>query len=98
VGPCPTAKTGAAGGALTFDVYPNPSTGLVHVEIELISDADLQIEVMTVSGQVVHAEKFSEKAGHYVHSLDLGNLASGMYMIRLSSDAVLEMQRIQIQK
>jgi len=96
LGPCAN-KTNITG-STAFRAYPNPSAGVVNLEIEILDDAELQIEVFSATGQIVYAENISEKAGHYVHSINLSNVSSGVYMIKLMNNGVVEMQRVQIQK
>ena len=96
LGSC-TNKTDITG-STAFSAYPNPSTGIVNLEISILDDTELQIEVFSATGQLVYAETLSEKAGHYVHSIDLSNVSSGVYMIKVMNDGVVEMQRVQIQK
>jgi hypothetical protein len=59
-------------------VYPNPSSGVINVEIEGINDI-VQIELVNVIGQVVMKETVSTQHS----SLTIYNLNAGIYFINL---------------
>ena len=59
----------------TFNVYPNPSSGLVTVS----SDENLdKIEVLNIHGQKVYSREASERNIKF----DLSHLQKGIYFIR----------------
>jgi len=82
----------------SLNVYPNPSTGLVNLEFEINQDSDVTIEILNMNGQLIYAEKISEKAGHYVHNIDLSSFTNGVYMLRVLNNGIIENKRIMIGK
>ena len=81
-----------------FLAYPIPSTGIIHLEFELKQKGYVKIEVMNSIGQLIQSDLLFESTGHYVHSLDLSDVATGMYLVRLTQNGISNVQRIHIQK
>ena len=63
-------------------VYPNPTTGEITVEMKLRTP-QATIEVMNLAGQVVHSRVVYPSGGMIRETLNLEDLASGMYMMRI---------------
>jgi hypothetical protein len=63
-------------------VYPNPSTGEITIEISTESSQST-IEVMSLTGQVVSSTMVYPTGGQLKETLQLRDLAKGMYMLRV---------------
>lgn len=75
-----------------FAVYPNPvSTGLVRIEAELARPvAEIDLTVTGPTGQTLRQLKIPVRGTQLSQQVDLGQLPSGLYFIKLSvGDAVL---------
>lgn len=72
------------GFAASFNVYPNPSNGLFHYQLELYRRGEVSMEVMDLTGRVLHRDLL-RSAASYSGVLDLGHLSKGVYMLSLSS-------------
>lgn len=76
-----------------IDVYPNPSNGNFKVNISGENSA-YAIEVTDLSGKVVY--KNANLKGGEEQEVNLGNVASGVYLIRISGNGLNATQRIMI--
>ncbi len=63
-------------------VYPNPSSGEVNIEIWTKASRST-IDVMSLTGQVVRSSVAYSSGGQIKTTLNLGDLAKGMYMLRV---------------
>lgn len=67
-------------------LYPNPTEGKVH----LILKEDLQggalVEVYNLLGELMMAKEFHHSQKGELLSMDLGSLASGLYIIKLNTE------------
>ena len=63
-------------------VYPNPSKGELTIEMSTSSSLST-IEVMSLTGQVVSSKRVYPSGGQMKETLYLGDLAKGMYMLRI---------------
>jgi hypothetical protein len=63
-------------------VFPNPSSGSVFVEYELMESATVLIEVFAQNGVLVSSQKLSQTAGNHKVSLVL---QKGNYLLKLSN-------------
>ncbi len=63
-------------------VYPNPSKGELTIEMSTSSSLST-IEVMSLTGQVVSSTRVYPSGGQMKETLYLGDLAKGMYMLRI---------------
>lgn len=75
-------------------VYPNPSTGIFHIELENNVEGNVKIEVYNSVGVKVHCEEDLNKK-HF--SISLPDKSSGIYFIRISTIRNQYTQKLQIQ-
>lgn len=77
------------GEANPISVYPNPFTENFIMDLSKITSGDISLVSMT--GQIVYRERI-EVSGQ--HIISLHNLSSGIYIIRLASEAYAWQQKI----
>lgn len=70
----------------TLLVYPNPSTGIVHLTINNLQGKKIELSVLNVIGSVLYHETVTEFNEKYSRTLDLSRFANGLYYVRLESD------------
>ncbi|MFK7756702.1 MAG: choice-of-anchor J domain-containing protein [Flavobacteriales bacterium] len=75
-----------------FKVFPNPSTGLVN--IQLGNTQDQLVEVFNLSGQKVFSNNFQANSG--IISLDLSDLSKGIYTVNLTSEGAVATEKLVI--
>ncbi len=76
---------------LVVNYYPNPTSGLLNVTLEGFTDKDLTIDVVNVVGEVVREKQVYHNDNESI-ILDLSNLKSGTYFVRLltSNGAIVQ--------
>lgn len=89
----PTASLPEKYEAITFNLFPNPSNGVVNYDINVIGLDNLDINVMDLSGKVVHKENNVSIAG----LIDLGSLKKGIYLVNVTSGSFVISERVSIQ-
>ena len=70
----------------TLLVYPNPSTGIVHLTINNLQGKKVELSVLNVIGSVMYHETLTEMNDRYTKMLDLSRFANGLYYVRLEAD------------
>ncbi len=80
-----------------FNVYPNPTNGLISVDVSLLESSDTKIEILDLLGKsLISVEKFVPVNQIVTIPLDLSGLSNGMYFIRISDKQSSEMKRISL--
>ena len=77
-----------------FDIYPNPSNGLIYISAENLS-WPYTIEVLTVDGKLVYSEEQQEQKD--VNVIDLSGFSDGIYYIRLSNEDFEYQEKVVLQ-
>ncbi|MBK7409965.1 MAG: fibronectin type III domain-containing protein [Saprospirales bacterium] len=78
-------------GAVTL--WPNPTSGVTNIMVEMPEMQDLQVQVFNSVGQLIL--EFSEAGSTVVtRELDLSEQAGGMYIIRLSSGSAWHFEKL----
>jgi hypothetical protein len=67
---------------LVFTVYPNPSNDLVNIQIENYDKGVMSYHLISASGQLV----LSKNSAESLTTISMGNLAQGIYFIKVSCD------------
>ncbi len=70
----------------TLVVYPNPSTGIVHLTISGMEGRKVELTVINVIGTVLYRETVTELNERYTKTLDLSRFANGLYYVKLEAD------------
>ena len=66
-----------------FEIHPNPSKGIVQIQLGELTDLD-KIEVYTTDGKLVFSQEYQNQIENL--TLDLSGLATGVYYVKLSND------------
>lgn len=80
----------------TLLVYPNPSTGIVHLTINNLQGKRVELSVLNVIGSVLYHETVTEFNDKYSRTLDLSKFANGLYYVRLESENTSQMCKLVI--
>ena len=67
-------------------VYPNPTESLLNISFELEDSQAFNVKLISVTGHVVYQEAQDNFSGHYVNSIDISNMAKGVYFLSLSNE------------
>ena len=71
----------------SLTVYPNPSTGIVHLTISGLEGRKVDVSVLNVIGTVVYRESLTELNERFTKTLDLSRLANGLYYVRIEANS-----------
>jgi hypothetical protein len=69
---------------LEMHLFPNPSSGIVTMELSDAIGSDAQVRVINLHGQQVHTDIIS--AGIRQHTLDISHLPAGVYWVSVHRD------------
>lgn len=79
-----------------INLYPNPTAGNLTVAVSGANAKNgLQVEVTNMLGQRVHTSTVRDNA---VKTIDLSNLANGMYTVKVRNGSEFMMRTISVQK
>lgn len=79
-------------------IYPNPARDEVNITFEALKDMDLSVQLYDVIGREVKSMKtFSISPGKQVRSIEVMDLAKGIYYLELSTEGESINQKIVIQ-
>ncbi len=80
----------------TLLIFPNPSTGIVHLTINNLEGKKVEISVLNVIGSVMYHETVTELNDRYSKTLDLSKFANGLYYVRLEANGTSQMSKLVI--
>ncbi len=70
-------------GASNFNVYPNPSNGLVNISFDVTKAINADLKVINSLGQVILFENIGSVVGNHVTAIDLSTIGAGVYTVQL---------------
>ncbi|SHM06587.1 T9SS type A sorting domain-containing protein [Hymenobacter psychrotolerans] len=89
-------STNSAALSKAINMFPNPSTGQVTLDIQgAQAKAGMQVEVTNMLGQVVHTAAVRDNAKN---QLDLSNLSNGLYVLRVKSGSEYTVRQLVLTK
>ena len=71
---------------INFSIYPNPAQDIIHATIQVTKGGPANIEIMDASGRIVQRVQTSLQAGTNNINIPIHDLASGVYLIKVSND------------
>lgn len=93
----PTAIRSVPEGEITLHVFPNPSSGKCNVSYSLPQSENVLIELCNVLGERVAVLKNENHVkGNYTEQISTGQLTTGVYFVRVSSESFSGMKKVVI--
>lgn len=77
-----------------FKVFPNPTEGLVNLEMLDFEPGDYRVMLFNVQGQLLLTEKLNLSSGQHLMQLDLSPFNRGTYLIKLASEKGILVRRL----
>lgn len=78
----------AANDLYDFEVYPNPSSGELFIEMPSYAGKAVRIELYNTQGQMIHLFERDKAIMNVKEKLHLSGYAPGMYFIKLKSEGL----------
>ena len=79
-------------------VYPNPFTGLVHVNLDLESRENLRFQIINLNGMMIKTFKEDNAFGHIKKLFYLDDLPSGQYVLVVTDENHDVLSRVKVVK
>ena len=67
-----------------LQVFPNPSSSVVNIQYNALSEGTLSFRLMDVTGRLLMESSMNMKQGQNTKQLDISNLAVATYMLNIS--------------
>jgi hypothetical protein len=83
--------------AAGMQIFPNPTTGFVTLNLSLEETSEVSVEVLNALGQIVQTQQLGQ-VNELSQSLDLSNLAQGTYFVRVTVDGSIAVRRVMVQR
>jgi hypothetical protein len=77
-------------------VYPNPTQGLLTVDVLLTQNEKAQIEVFDITGQLIYNKQLSG-SDFYSHTINLSATAKGVYVVNVRMENSVVTRKIIVQ-
>lgn len=81
----------------SFNVYPNPSSGLVNWTVANTTSTNLVITLTDVQGKVVYVETVDNVQSNYSNNVDFSELAKGIYYVKFKAGEAVQVQKLVIE-
>lgn len=91
--PDPKTATITDFGSIEVVIYPNPTTGMVFVQLEDLT-ADYQLTVTDAKGSIIVARRVAQN----IEAINLNELADGVYFVQIKSDNAIVTKRISLKR
>jgi hypothetical protein len=73
--------------SLQFDLFPNPSTGVLNLNLAESGSQNLKLQLYSISGTVIYETQIDP--AHRMQELDMEEVPPGVYLVVLSNGAHL---------
>jgi len=81
----------------TFNVFPNPSNGLVNVQVEMTNASNLNLQVIDITGKVVYTDNMGNTTNHNF-VINTSSLLPAVYFVRITGSNFNATQRLTVIK
>ncbi len=81
-----------------LSIFPNPASDFTYVQVNLMETSDVSVEMYNSLGELVyvqHTQNLSQ--GKYNYTIDLANLANGLYTVKTTVNGTIKTAKISVQ-
>ncbi|MFT4642524.1 MAG: hypothetical protein ACI89R_000361, partial [Candidatus Azotimanducaceae bacterium] len=80
-----------------FGIYPNPTTGIANLKLEMDNASDVNVAVFNILGKLLQSSNYTNVTNR-THSIDLSNQPNGIYFVRLTTNGQTETKKVIVNK
>lgn len=80
-----------------FNIYPNPTTGIFNISMSNANFSQIWITIFDLTGKEVFSATDKNISTDYKKQINLGNLTSGMYYVRLFTGTDVKTKKLIIE-
>lgn len=81
----------------SVNLYPNPTSEMLNVNLEMAADADLQLRIMDMSGKLVFDRSITSTEGSNKITIQSNDLPSGVYVMSIIAETEMITKRFVVQ-
>lgn len=78
-------------------IYPNPARDWINIAVHADQFSDASIELMSLDGRVIQQLRTSLTAGEQIIPLRTGDLAPGLYLVRMQSSEGIVVRKVVVE-
>ena len=93
-----TATIDVLAAEIKLNVSPNPNRGVFNLSFEVNTKADLSIDILSSSGQRVYTRSYPGFVGKFSKQIQVDNISSEFYLIKILHNKKTYLQKILVQK
>ena len=79
-------------------IHPNPSKGIVSVDLELIEQGLTKVRIMDIQGNVMSERDLNDAIGSTTVIFDMEKYGAGVYYIEVRTPTIVRKEKIMIEK
>ena len=68
----------------SFDVYPNPVSDVLNLDMNITETANVSVRVLNVLGELVMTEQLGSVYGRQIEQLNVADLQAGSYLLHIN--------------
>jgi len=91
----PTAIDDIGAGEFEVNLYPNPTQGMVNIDIESSTARDIELTVLDITGKQVLRKQF--RAAERI-TFDMSGKVSGMYFVKLDFESTTVLKKLVVDR
>lgn len=81
-----------------LSIFPNPASDFTYVQVNLMETSDVSVEMYNSLGELVYVQHTQNLAqGKYNYTIDLANLANGLYTVKTTVNGTIKTAKISVQ-
>ena len=81
-----------------LSVFPNPSSDISYVRLDLNAASNVDMTVMNSMGQIVAQRNYGQLSGDQLLPVELQNFQTGVYYIRLNVDGQIVTEKLTVKR
>lgn len=89
---CITVSTTTLEDIADWKIYPNPTFGELHIDVDLKGTQEASLELYGLSGRLLSREIFNQSLNG--HTIDVSQYAVGMYLVKLQIGDQIETRKL----
>ena len=93
-----TATNDVLAAEIKLNVSPNPNRGVFNLSFEVNTKADLSIDILSSSGQRVYTRSYPGFTGKFSKQIQVDNISSEFYLLKIQHNKKTYVQKILVQK